>query len=415
MGSSPLSGVRVLDLTRALAGPFCGRVLADFGAEVIKVEPPGGDNARQFEYLTPEGVSGYFMQQNCGKQDICVDLAHPGAKEAVWRLVTISDVVVENFRPGVMERLGLGFPQLVRLNPTVILCSISAFGQTGRYAHRPGGDMIIQSMSGLASLTGDPDGPPQTTGMALTDTTGGLHAFGAICAALYRRSSTGKGERIDISLLECVVWQNEWASQHYFLSHGKVKPTRYGNRRPILSPGNLFRGKDGYVTVVTSTDPGWENLTRAMGMSELAIDPRFANREGRHANRDELERIVQQWVASFDSVDQVEEVLADRSGVQAAKVRSWPEMIEDELLRARGLVTHVQDPVLGPTPVMNSPFNFDTSTTGVRGPAPLLGEHTLGILKDLLGYRQADIFQMLSDNALHADDQVMARLAEALS
>lgn len=235
--SAPLAGVRVLDLTRVLAGPFCTRTMADMGAEIIKVEPPGGDVARQFEYTTPEGVSGYFMQQNCGKKDISLDLADPTAKEVLRRLAELSDVVVENYRPGVMKRLGFSYQDLREINPSIIMCSISAFGQDSPYANRPAGDMVVQSMSGIASLTGEPDGAPQTTGMSFSDTTGGIHAFGAICAALYQRSLTGRGQYIDIALVDCILWQNEWASQYLFLSQGEAVPTRYGNRRPILIPG----------------------------------------------------------------------------------------------------------------------------------------------------------------------------------
>ena len=409
-----LDGVRVLDLTRVLAGPFCTRMMADMGAHVIKVEPPGGDAARQFEYTSPEGVSGYFMQQNCGKQDICLDLADPAAREVMCRLVQVSDVVVENFRPGVMKRLGFDYESLRKLNSSVIMCSISAFGQDSPYANRPAGDMVVQAMSGIASLTGDPDGPPQTTGMSLSDTTGGIHAFGAICAALYRRSITGRGQLIDVALVDCILWQNEWASQYLFLSDGKEVPARYGNRRPILIPGNLFMGKDGWVAIVASTDPGWQNLTRAMGLPHLAQDSRFKDRSARMAHRDELESIVESWVGSFDSVQRVEELLADKGGVQCGRVRSWKEMLEDPHVERRKLVAEVEDPLLGPTPVMNSPFRLRGAQAQVSGPAPLLGQHTYPVLRELLGYGHQEILDMVNANALHAEPAVMASLVQRL-
>ena len=409
-----LEGVRVLDLTRVLAGPFCTRLMADMGAHVVKVEPPGGDAARQFEYITPEGVSGYFMQQNCGKEDICLDLANPGAREVMRRLVGVSDVVVENFRPGVMKRLGLDYESLRRLNPSVILCSISAFGQDSPYANRPAGDMVVQAMSGIASLTGDPDGPPQTVGMSLSDTSGGVHAFGAICAALYHRSVTGRGQFIDLALADCILWQNEWASQYLFLSGGRQVPVRYGNRRPILIPGNLFRGKDGWVAIVASTDPGWRNLTEAMGLPDLAKDRRFANREARMAHREELENIVEEWVGSFESVQDVEELLGDRGGVQCGRVRSWREMLEDPHVERRRLVASVEDPLMGPTPVMNSPFRIDGVGSEARGPAPLLGQHTYRILGELLGCSNGEILEMINANAVHADPVVMTELVQRL-
>ena len=409
-----LQGVRVLDLTRVLAGPFCTRLMADMGAHVVKVEPPGGDAARQFEYITPEGVSGYFMQQNCGKEDICLDLANLGAREVMRRLVRVSDVVVENFRPGVMKRLGLDYESLRRLNPSIILCSISAFGQNSPYANRPAGDMVVQAMTGIASLTGDPDGPPQTVGMSLSDTSGGVHAFGAICAALYHRSVTGRGQFIDLALADCILWQNEWASQYLFLSGGRQVPVRYGNRRPILIPGNLFRGKDGWVAIVASTDPGWRNLTEAMGLPHLAKDRRFVDRVARMAHRDELENIVEEWVASFESVQEVEELLGDRGGVQCGRVRSWKEMLEDPHVERRRLVASVDDPLMGPTPVMNSPFRIEGVGSEARGPAPLLGQHTHQVLGELLGCSDGEILEMINDNAVHADPVVMTELVQRL-
>lgn len=412
--SAPLAGVRVLDLTRVLAGPFCTRTMADMGAEIIKVEPPGGDVARQFEYTTPEGVSGYFMQQNCGKKDISLDLADPAAKEVLRRLAEISDVVVENYRPGVMKRLGFSYQDLRKINPSIIMCSISAFGQDSPYANRPAGDMVVQSMSGIASLTGEPDGAPQTTGMSFSDTTGGIHAFGAICAALYQRSLTGRGQYIDIALVDCILWQNEWASQYLFLSQGEAVPTRYGNRRPILIPGNLFQGKDGWVAIVASTDPGWRNLTQAMGMPELAQDPRFRDRTSRTTHRDELERIVEDWVASFDSVQQVEDLLGDKGGVQCGRVRTWKEMLEDPHVEQRKLVAQVDDPTLGQTPVMNSPFRLSGAHAGVSGPAPLLGQHTQEVLQRLLGYSNQEVMDMVNANALHAEARVMTDLVKNL-
>jgi crotonobetainyl-CoA:carnitine CoA-transferase CaiB-like acyl-CoA transferase len=274
--------------------------------------------------------------------------------------------------------------------------------------------MVVQAMGGIASLTGEPNGPPQTTGMSISDTTGGIHAFGAICAALYRRSITGLGQYIDLSLTDCILWQNEWASQQLFLSGGKAVPSRYGNRRPILIPGNFFRGKDGWVAIVASTDPGWQNLTKAMGMPHLAQDPRFRDREARMAHRDELEAMVEEWVASFDSVEEVEELLGDRGGVQCGRVRTWKEMLEDPHTLERELVAQVEDPVLGPTQVMNSPFRLEGAMAGVSGPAPLLGQHTLEVLQGLLGYSNEQILDLINANVLHAEDRVMVNLVSGL-
>ena len=361
-----LQGVRVLDLTRVLAGPFCTRLMADMGAHVVKVEPPGGDAARQFEYITPEGVSGYFMQQNCGKEDICLDLANLGAREVMRRLVRVSDVVVENFRPGVMKRLGLDYESLRRLNPSIILCSISAFGQNSPYANRPAGDMVVQAMTGIASLTGDPDGPPQTVGMSLSDTSGGVHAFGAICAALYHRSVTGRGQFIDLALADCILWQNEWASQYLFLSGGRRVPERYGNRRPILIPGNLFRGKGRLGGYRCIHGPGLAKPHESDGIAPPGEGQPICGQGIPHGPTGMSWRsIVEEWVASFESVQEVEELLGDRGGVQCGRVRSWKEMLEDPHVEGRRLVASVDDPLMGPTSVMNSPFRIEG--VGIRG------------------------------------------------
>lgn len=418
--NSLLSGVRVLDFTRALAGPFCGRLMADFGADVIKIEPPEGEASRKFPYITPEGVSGYFMQLNCGKKSISLDLSHDAGKQVIRDLVAVSDVVLENFRAGVLGRLGLGFDDLRKINPGLIMCSISGFGQNSSYAHRPAGDLVIQAMSGIASLTGDPDGPPQLVGMGISDTLTGLHAFGSINAALLHRTFSGQGEYIDCALLDTVMWTNEWASQHYFLSRdvdspdGEVNPIRFGNRRPILVPGNFFKGKNGYITIVAASQAGWENVARAMGKPELVDDPRFSTRKACYAHRDELEGIVQEWVLSFDTVDEVEKLLADKSSVMAAKVRMWGEMLEDKHMEERELIAKVNDPVLGPVRVMNSPVRLRNTSAGIRGAAPRLGEHSLGILQSLLGYPQSQILDLINGSTLHADDNIMAPMVESL-
>ena len=210
------------------------------------------------------------------------------------------------------------------------------------------------------------------------------------------------------------MWQNEWASQYLFLTGGKLEPKRYGNRRPILIPGNLFSGRDGWISIVASTDPGWKNLTRAMGFPELSEDPRFKSRKVRMTHRDELETIVGNWVMSFDSVEHVEDLLADQGGVQCGRVRTWKEMLEDMHTKERDLIAQVEDPILGNVSVMNSPFRTETSTIGVRGPAPLIGQHSTEIFQKLLGYSNKQVLDMVNQNALLADDSIMPSLVENL-
>ena len=387
-----LQGVRVLDLTRVLAGPFCTRLMADMGAHVVKVEPPGGDAARQFEYITPEGVSGYFMQQNCGKEDVCLDLAYPGAKEVVERLVRVSDVVVENFRPGVMGRLGLDYDSLRRLNPSIILCSISAFGQNSPYAHRAAGDMVVQAMSGIASLTGDPDGPPQTVGMSLSDTSGGVHAFGAICAALYHRSVTGRGQFIDFSHLESMASLIGEDMIGYSLS-GKYRD-RAGNRHPSSAPQGCYRcdGDDEWIAISVGTDEEWERLCGLMGRPELA-DGELAGVAGRKRHHDELDAAIEKWTLSRNKHELMG--LLQAEGIAAGAVQQISEASKDPQHEHEGYFQLQHYPGdAGSHLHPGLPFALTETPLEFRAPAPDLGQHNRRTFHDLLGV-SADEFDAL--------------------
>ena len=269
-GPGPLTGVRVLDFTRALAGPFCTRLLCDLGGEVIKIEPPPGDQSRHFMYVTEEGISGYFMQHNVGKKGLCIDLRLPSGIALTKALANISAVVVENYRPGVMKRLKLDYAALAKTNPGLVMCSISGYGQEGSYVHRPAADHTAQAMSGVAHLNGDIDGRPRLVGTAVGDTVGGAHAFGAICVALYKRAVTTKGEYIDMSLVDSLIWQNEWAFEYRLLSGGKDLPKK---NRPVVNVHGIYKALDDYITLAAVIQEGWENLTRVMGKPELASHP----------------------------------------------------------------------------------------------------------------------------------------------
>ena len=380
--------------------------MADLGAEVIKIEPPGGDHTRSFQHQR-EGRSGYFIQQNAGKQDIALDLRTADGRAVLDELVSIGDVVVENFRPGVMANLGYGYEDLRRLNPSVILCSISAFGQYGPYSERRGGDYNIQALSGMMWINGEPDGPPMWTGNAYCDTTTGLHAYGAAVSALYNRLLTGRGEHVDVALMDCAIWHQEITFQEYLLSDGAIEPTRSGSGRTDNAPVNVYRGRDGYMVLAAMSDPAWTLLTATMGMPELEHDERFATRWDRVERMRELDRIIEEWVSRFDSVQDVIDLLLSK-GLICGKVRDIPEVVADPNTDARGMLVDIDDPVLeAPVRVMNSPMRFHASTARPRGPAPLLGQDWDGILCGLLGRSRDEALALIGNGAALVEEQAL--------
>ncbi len=400
-----LSGVRVLDFTRALAGPFCTRLLCDLGAEVIKIEPPPGDQSRDFMYVTEEGISGYFMQHNVGKKGLCLDLRLPSGKALARNLADLCDVVVENYRPGVMARLGLDYSSLAETNPGVIMCSISGYGQTGSYVNRPAADHTAQAMSGVAHLNGDADGRPRLVGTAVGDTVGGAHAFGAICAALYRRSVTGKGEHIDLSLVDSLIWQNEWAFEYLLISGSNELPKK---SRPVVNVHGIYKARDGYVTLAAVTQEGWENLTTVMGRPDLASDPRFLTPRDRELRWREVDALIEEWVLTFPSAKAAVHAFTDAGGVVGSEVLSIQGVLADPRTEERGLLAEVEDPVLGPVKVLNSPFKFSDATSGARNHAPLRGEHTVPVLRDLLGLSRERVLELVGEGAVIMEERAVS-------
>ena len=380
--------------------------MADLGAEVIKVEPPGGDHTRSFQHQR-DGRSGYFIQQNAGKRDIALDLRTAEGKAVLDELVSIGDIVVENFRPGVMANLGFAYEDLRRLNPSVILCSISAFGQYGPYSERRGGDYNIQALSGMMWINGDPDGPPTWTGNAYCDTTTGLHAYGATVSALYNRLLTGRGEHVDVALMDCAIWQQEITFQQYLLSDGAIEPTRSGSARTDNAPVNVYRGRDGFMVLAAMSDSAWTLLTNTMGMPDLEHDQRFATRMDRVEHQRELDRVIEGWVSSFDSIQDVIELLLSK-GLVCGKVRDIPEIVADPNTTAREMLVGIDDPVIeGPVHVLNSPMRFHASTAHPRGPAPLLGQDWDDVLCGLLGRSRDDALALIGNGAALVEDRAL--------
>ena len=378
-----LDGVRVLDLSALIAGPSCGKFLADHGALVIKLERfPDGDIARRsFSNIAP-GRGPMFLQQNAGKKSICLDLKHAQGQRAVLDMLPRIDVVIEAFTPGVMDRLGLGFAALRAVNPGIILCSVSGFGQTGPNAGRPGYAHIGHAMTGwlaLQFLHRDPQEAPRGPGIAIGDTTAGLTAFGAVCAALFRRERSGRGEHIDIALFDSLFGSNDLSLQAALMSD-KVDVWYH----PV------HKTRDGYVTANVGPDfRAWQNVCLAMARPELLEDARFSSEASVEANKDAAASIVAEWLSQLTSAEAEERLT--KAHVACGIVKTIHEAVRQPQVEARGLVVNVEDPVLGSMGVINSAFRYANARCGVRGPAPRLGEHNASVLSELAGYSEAQI------------------------
>lgn len=379
-----LDGIRVLDLTQYLAGPACTRLLAEMGAEIIKVEAaPHGDPGRAF---TPRRNrrAGFFVQQHRGKQSLCLDLRTDEAIAIVRELADHVDVVVENFSPGVMDRKGWGYEDLSSTNPRLIMASISGFGQTGPLRDRPAFDFVAQAYGGIMHMTGDPDGPPTFVGIGLADTSAGVHAATAIGFALFARERTGRGTHIDASMVDSLVHMHETSIYAPSITDGAYVPMRAGRHYQPSSPGGTFRGPEGWI-VVFCTQGQIEGLWDALGRTELGADDRFRNNDGRLANRDELTDLIEEWMAGFDTDDDVVAAL-EAHRVPCSKVLSPADFVDQPHLVERGMIRTVDDPVAGPVTVPGHPLAYDGVRPSTDAPAPLLGEHNASILGGLLGY-----------------------------
>jgi crotonobetainyl-CoA:carnitine CoA-transferase CaiB-like acyl-CoA transferase len=295
-----LDGYKVIDFSQVLAGPTVTRLMAEMGAEVIKIElPPGGDRSRHLPYLR-DGRSGYFVQQNRGKKSVCIDLKNPVGYEIVRELVSAVDVMVENFAPGVIARHGLGYETVSALNPRLVMCSISLCGQTGPSSYKPGFDHIGASLAGVLDMTGEADGPPLLNTMGIGDISTGVHGLSAVLAALLYRERTGKGQWVDVSLVDTYFHYHDLSAQAFSLSRGAIKPRRSGGHHYMVTPGGIFKSRDGYVFVV-ALDHQWPDLCRAMGRSELADDPRFKTIAARTQNAAEVIKIIEDWLQAQES------------------------------------------------------------------------------------------------------------------
>jgi len=390
-----LAGIRVLDLSRFVAGPFCCQILGDHGADVVKVERPDGEPARRMlPFVQDESL--YFFAYNGSKRGITIDFRSPDGMALLQKLLAKTDIVVENFRAGTMDRMGLGYEGLSALNPRLIMVSISGFGTEGPYAGRPAFDEIIQCMSGLASLTGNPDGPPMLTGTYVADFVTGLYGAIAALLALQSRAQTGKGQWVRTNLLHSLVSiLNTTISRYLLLGDA---PRRQGNRNPIIAPGNVYRSKDGYVTIECLTQDMWEDLAHAMEREDLVRDPRFTDVVSRQQNGEDLDREIAAWTAPR-TVDEVIAIL-ERHSVPAGPVLDIPSLVTDPQFLANQVVANVEYPGLGSVPLLAPPLRLTADGNPRRGRPPRLGEHTADVLTEWLGLTPTDLEGLRAKGAL---------------
>jgi CoA:oxalate CoA-transferase len=394
-----LTGIRALDLSRALAGPSCTRMLAEMGAEVIKVEPaPNGDFVRGLSKLRANDRSLYYIQQNLGKKSLCLNMRDPRSLALVAALVPKVDVVVENFKPGTIAEMGLGYERLSEMRRDIILCSISALGQNGPLAKLPGYDFIAQAYSGVTSMIGEGDSTPQIPLVAVGDVNTGVHAALAILAALRYRDRTGKGQHLDVGLLDVYYHCHEVSVHQFSGSDGALKPSRQGPHLNYVAPAGVFKANGGWV-VIMSFLHHWKDLCKAMGMPELVDDPKMGTDAARLANRTEMIKLIEDWLATFPDRDSAVAHMHHHA-VPAAPVLSIEETVSHPHLRARGTVRTIEDRLAGKFDIPGMPLRFSEFPKDLPLEAATLGQHNREILRDLLGRSEKEIEELRAAGVL---------------
>jgi crotonobetainyl-CoA:carnitine CoA-transferase CaiB-like acyl-CoA transferase len=383
-----LEGIRVLDLSRIIAGPFCSQILGDMGAEVIKVEQPGaGDDSRTWGPPFKEGESVYFFCINRNKKSITVDMKDSRGKAIIRELAKRSDVLLENFKPGTLEKLGLSWDVLRRDNPRLIFCSISGFGRTGPSAERGGYDVIVQAVGGLMGITGESGGPPVKVGVAMTDICTALYAHGAILAALYARDRTGEGQRIDVSLLETQIAALINIASSY-LNAGEI-PGKWGTAHVNIVPYQAFKMQDGYMIIGAANDRLWVKLCEAIGLLEVARDSKYASNAQRVRHREEILRLLE---ARFLTKTRKEwEAILAPLGIPCGPINRMDEVFADPQVQHLQMVLEAEHPRAGTVRMVRNPVSFSRTPVDLRQVPPVLGEHTEEILRGLLGYSTAQV------------------------
>ena len=403
----PLSGVRVLELAQIMAGPTCGMLLADMGADVVKVEKlPGGDDARGYREPRVNGVSAPFLVLNRNKRGIAINLKHPAGRDVLLRMVRDADVLTENFRRGTLEKLGLGYDVLAAVNPGLVYCAISGYGRTGPDADKGGFDLIAQGYAGLMSITGEPGGPPVKEGGSVADINAGILAALGIVAAYVHRLKTGKGQVVDTSLAEAALQQTYWQAAIYFATGKSPGPT--GSAHLLTAPYQAFAASDGWINIGGANQANWERIAEVLGHPEWREDPRYATNSARIANRDTLVRAMSavvstrtraQWIAEFDA-----------AGVPVGPVHTIGEAVEHPQMLARGMIVETEHPQAGSTRSLGCPIHFSDTPTRITRPAPLLGEHTRELLREY-GYLDAEIDTLVADGVVESTDAAREAVA----
>lgn len=394
--SASLQGIRVLDLTRVLAGPYCSMILGDLGAEVIKVEAPGGsDDTRKWGPPFQEGVSAYYICANRNKKSLTVDLKSEKGQDIIKKLVADSDVVMHNFKSGTMERFGLDYDSLHKMNPRIIFCSITGFGETGPYKHLPGYDFIIQAMSGLMSITGNEESGPQKVGIAITDVLTGLYACIGIQGALLERTQSGLGQKIDLSLYDSAVASLINIGSNYLMS-GKV-PDRLGNHHANIVPYQTFSTKDGEMVIAVGNDRQFQSLCRVIGLPHLASNDRFRTNPDRVENRDELVAMLQEKFL-LQTTDYWKEK-CHASGIPFGPIQTIEELGKDPQLHARNMFMSSQHPKAGSINMIGSPLKLSRTPVNVKHHPPEAGEHTDEILQGI-GYTEQEVQELRKNKTI---------------
>ncbi|MGF6483595.1 CaiB/BaiF CoA transferase family protein [Paraburkholderia sp. JPY419] len=400
MQARPLEGIRVVDYSHFLAGPYVGRCLAALGAEVIKVERPGsGDAGRQHATILDDQQSAYFLQLNMGKRGVSVDMKDPRGKEFMRRLCDSADVFIENYRPGALDKLGLGYAALSERNPGLVYCSISAYGHTGPDAHRAGFGLIAEAKSGIMQMVGNPGEPPPLMRISLGDMYTGIHAVAAINAALLGRVKSGRGQHIDMALYDTLVSMHEYAVQCYTMQG--VLPEQTGHDMPTSTLYGVFRAADGDLVIAAQVDDAWKRFASLVeqhgGPAGFGTDARFHSLNGRNSHRDEILAVVKPWVAARPVAGVL--ALLDCVDVPCAKVQRIDEVVNDPQIVARGMVIEQDHPRFGKLRLPNLPFRFSDCDTSIREVGPDLGQHNAEVAQSL-GFSAAEIDAMQTQGVL---------------
>jgi formyl-CoA transferase len=399
--SEALSGIKVLDLCRVVSGPFATMHLGDLGADVVKIEDPrNGDESRRYGPPFIAGESAYFLSVNRNKRSCTVDLKSNAGRDVILALARVADVVVENFRPGTLDKWGLSFDALRAENPQLILCSITGFGRSGPDADRPGYDLILQGESGVMDITGAADGPPMKVGTSIADLVTGLYASQSVLAALMKRMRTGKGGRVDVSMLDAMASLLTFNAGMYFASG--ESPKRRGNAHPTISPYETFPASDGWINVGVANDKFWSSLCDAIGQNNLLADPRFDSAPNRASNRVVLAEILQPIFARKPRSEWLETLRV--AGIPCGAIKTVGEVCETPQLNERGMVQTLRHPASGDLRFIARPIRFDEMPPAASSPPPMLGEHTAEILSEWLGWTQQDLGRFAAEGAFGAPD-----------